>query len=210
MTGDLDSLVDSPVPSRDEEPAFLLNEGFASRQRTSDKRPWSKREGLSKYADFFRPLSESFTTTYRGNNRPDGSMSRSVDHSLTLHLINEVKRSEVNMSMCREGLRMKEKVVGYWEAKSNAWADRGELKKLEIAEAQKKLALKDVNDRIDWIIAEEMRIHDWRVALRQFSQSGSEAETRPASRHGSAQLAGPPPTSGEADTFVDEVFERKA
>jgi len=194
MLGDINSIVASPVPLRDEAAVLSSNQYFASRQRILNKPPSSERGSLVGYANFSKPLSEAFSITSRGNKRSNISVTGYNNNPLALHVIQELKESEKNLSIYREEVQEKERIAGYWEKQRAIWAEEGKFKKQEVAEARKIIALSEADERTAWIIGEEMKNAELRYALRQFSLNESETGTRSASRHGSGELFGPQPS----------------
>jgi hypothetical protein len=203
---DLGSLVTSPTPFLDEPATFLSNKGFASRQRMPNRRPSAEKGGLSGYANHFKPLSESFSTTYRGKKRSKTRKFTNNKNTLALDLIKEMERSEKIISFWRKEVQEMDEKVGKWEAQGIAWSERGQFTKQQVAETEKSRVEERINELFDWITSEEIRMNRRKDAIRQFSLRESEAATRSTSRHGSDELVGPPPTPGKADTLDNEVF----
>jgi hypothetical protein len=171
-----------------------------------DKRPSAEREGLSGYPNFLKPYSESLFATHRGKKRSEGWLLRNGKKPLALSLIKDLKRSKQNTSIWRKEVQEMTRIAGEWEAQGSSWAEQGKFKKQEVAKAQKLILLEEMEERIDWIVAEEIRMHPWKIALRQFSLIENEAGTRSTSRPESDEPVGSLPIPSKADTLDNEVF----
>jgi hypothetical protein len=205
MARDFGNIVASPTPLQDEPATFLPNESLTSRQRMPDRRPSAEREDLSRYAHFLRPLSESFSTTYRGKQRSKSLLLGNSKNPLALHLIKELNRFEQNVLFWKKEAQEMHRMVRELEAQRTNWEKQGNVKKEGVAEAQKAMAMNEEKKMSDLAVAEEVMAISLRDTLRQLGLIESEAGTRSITRYGSDELVNPP-TPGKTDDLDDEVF----
>jgi hypothetical protein len=178
MARDFGNIVASPTPLQDEPATFLPNESLTSRQRMPDRRPSAEREDLSRYAHFLRPLSESFSTTYRDKQRSKSLLLGNSKNPLALHLIKELKRFEQNVLFWKKEAQEMHRMVRELEAQRTNWEKQGNVKKEGVAEAQKAMAMNEEKKMSDLAVAEEVMAISLRDTLRQLGLIESEAGTR--------------------------------
>jgi hypothetical protein len=206
MARDFGNIVASPTPLQDEPATSLSNESLTSRQRIPKRRPSAEREDLSGYANFLRPLSESFSTTYKGRQRSKGSLLGNRKNSLALHLIKELKQSEQNVLFWKKEAQEMHRIAGELKAQGINWEEQGKVKKQELVEAQMLMALNEEVEMSDLAVAEEIMEISLRRTLRQLGLIEGGTGTRSITRDGSDELVVNPPTPGKAGNLDDEVF----